>query len=122
MVVDDKYAKIWISDGILFFVYKEIYEIDRQMAKYIVSQRLRVQNEKSFPIFCDFRAVTNAHKEARDYLALEGSYMTKALALLVKDEHSMAITQLYVKTSKPDYPTKVFIDKEEALSFLKDFK
>jgi hypothetical protein len=122
MVVDGTYAKMWISDGILFFVYKEIYEISRSMAKEIVSQRLQLQNENSYPIFCDLRAVTNAQKEARDYLAIEGAYMTKALALLVKDDHAMAITQLYIKTSSPDYPTRVFRDKTKALLYLQDYK
>ncbi|AVR47494.1 hypothetical protein C7S20_15145 [Christiangramia fulva] len=121
-MVDGTYAKMWISDGILFFVYKEIYEINRSMAKEIVSQRLQLQNENSYPIFCDLRAVTNAQKEARDYLAIEGAYMTKALALLVKDDHSMAITQLFIKTSSPAYPTRVFRDKNKALLFLQDYK
>ncbi|MCM8570301.1 hypothetical protein NE848_12990 [Gramella jeungdoensis] len=122
MVVDGTYAKMWISDGILYFVYKEIYEINRSMAKEIVSQRLQLQNESSYPIFCDLRAVTNAEKEARDYLAIEGAYMTKALALLVEDEHAMAISQLYIKTASPHYPTRVFTDKKKALLFLEDYK
>lgn len=122
MVVDGTYAKMWISDGILYFVYKEIYQINRSMAREIVSQRLQLQNENSYPIFCDLRAVTNAEKEARDYLAIEGAYMTKALALLVEDEHAMAISQLYIKTASPHYPTRVFTDKEKALLFLQDYK
>ncbi|MBJ7880732.1 DUF7793 family protein [Gelidibacter salicanalis] len=122
MVVDGTYAKMWISKGILYFVYKEIYEINRIMAKQIVSQRLQLQNENSYPIFCDLRAVKNAQKQARDYLAIEGAYMTTALALLVEDEHSMVITQLYIKTSNPTYPTRVFTNKEKALLFLQDYK
>ncbi|APU69826.1 hypothetical protein [Christiangramia flava] len=122
MVVDGTYAKMWISDGILYFVYKEIYEINRSMAKEIVSQRLQLQNEDSYPIFCDLRAVTNAEKEARDYLAIEGAYMTKALALLVEDEHALAISQLFIRTASPDYPTRVFTDKRMALLFLEDYK
>ena len=122
MVVDGTYAKMWISKGILYFVYKEIYEINRSMAREIVSQRLQLQNENSYPIFCDLRAITNAQKEARDYLAIEGAFMTTALALLVKDDHAMAITQLFIKTSTPDYPIRVFKDKKKALLFLQDYK
>ncbi|SDS44991.1 hypothetical protein SAMN04488552_3198 [Christiangramia echinicola] len=122
MVVDGTYAKMWISEGILFFVYKEIYEINRSMAREIVSQRLQLQNENSYPIFCDLRAITNAQKQARDYLAIEGAYMTTALALLVEDEHAMVITQLYIKTSSPAYPTRVFTDKGKALLFLQEYK
>ena len=122
MLVDGTYAKMWISNGILYFVYKEIYEINRSMAKQIVSQRLQLQNENSYPIFCDLRAVTLAQKQARDYLAIEGAYMTTALALLVKDEHAMVITQMYIKINNPTYPTRVFTNKEKALSFLQDYK
>jgi hypothetical protein len=122
MVVDGTYAKMWISKGILYFVYKEIYEINRSMAKQIVSQRLQLQNENSYPIFCDLRAVTLAQKQARDYLAIEGAYMTTALALLVKDEHAEVITQMYIKINNPAYPTRVFTNKEKALSFLQDYK
>lgn len=122
MVVDGTYAKMWISNGILYFVYKEIYEINRSMAKQIVSQRLQLQNENSYPIFCDLRTVTNAQKQARDYLAIEGAYMTTALALLVEDEHAKVITRMYIKTNSPAYPTRVFTNKEKALSFLQDYK
>jgi len=122
MVVDGTYAKMWISKGILYFVYKEVYEINRSMAREIVSQRLQLQNENSYPIFCDLRAVTLAQKQARDYLAIEGAYMTTALALLVKDEHAEVITQMYIKINNPAYPTRVFTNKEKALSFLQDYK
>jgi len=48
--------------------------------------------------------------------------LTKALALLVEDELAMKVARLYVKASKPPYPTRIFTDKEKALSFLQDYK
>lgn len=122
MVVDGTYAKMWISNGILYFVYKEIDEINWSMAKEIVSQRLQLQNERSYPIFCDLRAVVNVQKQARDYLAIEGTFMAVALAFFVGDVHSRFITQLYVKANMPSYPTRIFTNKEEALLFLQDYK
>ena len=121
MMVDGTYAKMWISHGIFYFVYKEIDEIDGPMAKTIVSERLQLQNENSYPIFCDLRGVTTAQKQARDYLAIEGGNLTKALALLVEDELAMKVARLYVKASEPPYPTRIFTDRDKALSFLQDY-
>jgi len=57
-------------------------------------------------------------KEARDYLAHEGAWMTKALALLVADPHAYAISKMYVHMAKGNYPTQIFTDREQALEFL----
>lgn len=122
MVVDGEFAKMWIADGILFFVYKPVCIIDIKRAKVLVHQRLELQNEIEYPIFCDLREVHSAQKEARDYLASEGSLMTKALAFLVKDEHSLLILKMYMHTTTVKIPTQIFMNKTEALEFLKKFK
>lgn len=96
--------------------------MDRRVAKYTVNKRLKLQNQNMYPIFCDLSAVQNIQREARDYFAEEGSLMSKALAILVKDDYSMAITEFYVRVSRPQYPTKVFLSKEKALKFLEPFK
>ncbi|MEO2127105.1 MAG: hypothetical protein ABGW91_02990, partial [Christiangramia sp.] len=83
MTFKDKYAKFWIENGLLYFVYRPITVIDLRIAEHIVKERIRFQNEKEFPILCDMRQVKMVEKQARDYLAKEGSYLTKAVALLV---------------------------------------
>lgn len=122
MVNDGDFAKMWIADGILFFVYKYINLIDIKRARIIVKQRLEIQNEVAYPVFCDLRAVNNAQKEARDYLAIEGSLMTKALAILVKDEHAKVILDMYLSTTVVKVPTQIFLERDKALSFLKAYK
>lgn len=122
MVSDGDFAKMWIADEILFFVYKPIDLIDIKRARIIVKQRLEIQNEVAYPVFCDLRGVNNAQKEAREYLAIEGSLMTKAIALLVKDEHAKTILDMYLSTTVVKTPTQVFLEKDRALSFLKAYK
>jgi hypothetical protein len=75
---ENNYARFWISDGILFFEYKPNTIIDLMAAKRIVSDRVRFQNEKSFPIFCDVRGVIDTEKAGRDYLAQSGSLFDKS--------------------------------------------
>ena len=103
MVVDGTYAKMWIADGIFYFIYKPIPILDLPKAKKIVQERFVVQNQVKYPIFCDLRGVQYSVKEARDYLAHEGAWMTKALALLVADPHAFAISKMYVSVSVHSY-------------------
>jgi hypothetical protein len=118
---ENNYARFWISDGILFFEYKPNTIIDLMAAKRIVSDRVRFQNEKSFPIFCDVRGVIDTEKAGRDYLAQSGSLLTKAVGLLVDEKVILTISTFYLQISKPTVPTKIFINEDDALVYLKQF-
>jgi len=119
--IENEFAKFCIGDGILFFVYEPNINIDLKAAEKIVSDRLKLQNEKAYPVFCDTRGIRDVNKEARDYLAKEGSTSAIAVAFLVDFQVNKAIAQFYVKTNKPLVPTEVFTNKDEAMDFLKSF-
>jgi hypothetical protein len=122
MTVENEYAKLWISEGILYFIYKPQTILQLDTAKKIVMDRLKLQNEISYPVLCDLRMVKDSEKIARDYLAREGSILTKAVAFLVEPPFSEATIYLYLRTSKPVIPTQIFTTKTEALSFLEKYK
>jgi len=118
---DNEYALFWISDDILFFEYKSDVVITLAAAKRIVADRIYMQNEIAYPVFCDIRGIADTDKAGRDYLAKYGSLATKAVGILTSDSVSQTIIEFYLKISKPDVPTKVFTDKEAALNFLRPF-
>jgi len=120
-LIENEFAKFWIGDGILYFVYKPHIIVDLKAAEKIVADRLKLQDEKAFPIFCDTRGIKDVNKEARDYLAKEGSTLAIAVGFLVDFPVNEAIAQFYVKTNKPLVPTEVFTNKNEAMDFLKSF-
>ncbi|GHA32889.1 hypothetical protein GCM10007103_12920 [Salinimicrobium marinum] len=122
MTIENEYAKLWISEGILYFIYKPQTILQLDTAKKIVMDRLKLQNEISYPVLCDLRMVKDSEKIARDYLAREGSILTKAVAFLVEPPFSEATIYLYLRTSKPVIPTQIFTTKTEALSFLEKYK
>lgn len=122
MFTENKYAQFWISDGILFFIYKPHAVIDLEAAEEIVKDRLKLQNEKAYPVLCDLRLIKISEKPARDYLAQQGSVLTKAVALLIEKPYSQAMTEIFLKASKPYIPTKVFTSKVQALEFLEAYK
>lgn len=120
--LENEFAEFWIDKGILFFVYKPFSLIDLNAAEKIVADRLKLQRENAYPIFCDTRGIKDSEKAARDYLAIEGSILAKAVALLVKPPITEAMTFFYIKKSKPVIPTKIFTDKEEALEFVESYR
>lgn len=119
---ENRYAKFWIADGILFFKYREGLYIDLSVAKRVVADRLSFQNEVMLPVLCDSRGIVFTDKAARDYLASSGSLMAKAVALLVKENASLTLSTFYLKINKPSVPTQIFTEKEQALEFLSMYR
>lgn len=118
---ENKFAKFWISDQILFFEYKPGVIIDLAAAQRIVADRIYFQNEISYPIFCDVRGIVQIDKAARDYLAQSGSVLTKAVSFLAHQNVLKAIATFYVTINKPAVPSQLFNDKTEAIEFLSNY-
>jgi hypothetical protein len=118
---ENDFAKFWITDGILFFEYKPDTTIDFRVAECVVTDRIKFQNERAYPILCDIRGVVATDKAGRDHLAQAGSILTQAVALIVHEKISLIISTFYVEISKPSVPTQIFIKEDEALAYLKGF-
>lgn len=119
---ENEYAYFWIGNRILFVEYKPNVVINLAVAQAVVADRIRLQNETAYPIFCDMRAVVDTDKAARDYLAQSGSVLAKAVGLVSRQSVSHVITAYYLKISKPSVPTAVFTDDAAALAFLETYK
>ena len=117
-----QYVKFWVEDGILYFVYNPSTFINLKIAKKIVEQRIAYQNEISYPILCDLRNLKAADKAARDYMAVEGTYMATAVALLIDQNYSERLSAQFMKTSSPTVPVQEFFSIKEAVAFLNKYK
>lgn len=120
-IFENKFAKFWISNQILFFEYKPGVIIDLKAAQCIVADRIQFQNGASYAIFCDVRGIIQIDKAARDYLAQSGSVLTKAVSFLAHRNVLKAITTFYVTINKPAVPSQLFNDKTEAIEFLSNY-
>lgn len=109
------------DDGILHIIYHEGVIIDFKAALQIVKDRLFLQEGQAFPVLCDIRGIKEIDKPARVYLAIEGSILVKAVAVLVEKHVSNMVSEFYIRTSTPPIPTQSFTNKEEALVFLREF-
>tara|TARA_R110001592_G_scaffold42009_8_gene136718 strand:- start:490 stop:861 length:372 start_codon:yes stop_codon:yes gene_type:complete len=121
MNFENNYASFEIKRGILFFVYHEDVDINLSVAIQIVTDRLKLQQGKEFPVLCDTRGVKRIDMNARRYLATEGSVFIKALALVSDTPLSHILSEIYIKGNTPPIPTKIFNNETEALTYLSEF-
>ena len=117
----NEYAEMHIEEGILFFTYRNITEFNLEVAQHIVAERLKLQREKSYPILCDITRFNMPDREARRYLAVEGSALTKAVAYLKNPSGSNHLTSFFIVVDQPVVPVALFTAYEEALTYLRKF-
>jgi hypothetical protein len=118
---ENEFAQFWIQNDILYFEYKPNVIINLKAAQLVVADRLLVQNEKAYPVFCDIRGIMDSDKAARDYLAQSGSVLTKAVSVLGNDTVLLSIMSFYIRINKPRVPTKIFTEELAALAFLESY-
>ncbi|MDP5229003.1 MAG: hypothetical protein NWQ38_01315 [Cellulophaga sp.] len=118
---ENDYTSYRFYDDILHVIYHQGVSIDLIAAVQIVKDRLILQEGQSFAILCDIRGIKEINKAARSYLAIEGSTLIKALAVIVDAPVSEIMWEFYIRTSNPPIPTKSFKNSEEALIFLHRF-
>lgn len=116
------FATFWVDDGILHFVYNPAVILDINVAEKVVTDRLRFQNGKTYPVFCDTRGIKDTDKSARDFLAKQGSILASAVAFLVNPPISQTIIEFYILTNKPVILNKIFTEKYEAIKFLQSYR
>lgn len=110
-----------ITDGVLYFEYKPIQLLYYEVAKDILKQRLHLQGEVSYPIFCRTTGIHDMDKGARDLMAAEGSLYTKAVALVDQRFIAKTMADFYIRINRPLVPTSVFKNEKKALRFLRPY-
>jgi hypothetical protein len=118
---ENEYASFWIEADIVYFVYKPNVVVSLEAARKIVEDRVRFQDREDFPIYCDIRGMKSADKEARNYLAKEGSSYARAVAVVVDSPMSKIIGNIYLGLNKPITPSRLFTDEKDAVEYLKQF-
>ena len=118
---ENRYARLWISRGLLFIAYKPGTIIDIRAARKVTTDRLALQKKKTYPVFVDFREVKCADKAARDYFATDGLVLMRCLGVLIASGAARAIVEYYRKDHKPTIPVALFTEEKEALKYLKNY-
>ena len=120
--IEIKYAKMWITNGILYCTYKKMDEVNLEIAKVGAKNRIEYSNNVSYPCLFDIRLLKSITKEARDYLADKGNELVAASALLVESALIRVIANFFITVNKPKNPTRIFTNENEAIRWLEKYK
>jgi hypothetical protein len=112
---------MWIEDGILYGEYAKDAEIDLPIAEQIVAARLKLSGDKSYPCLADISGIKSVSKEARVYMAKEGTLQMIALALITGNIFTRTLAHIFTIINKPPVATHYFGSKEAARDWLIQF-
>lgn len=113
--------EVWVEGGIAYCSFGDNRNVDLELAKYCVEKRLSVFKGFSYPSHIDMRTIKTISKEARKYFADEGSRGIVAGALIVEFPFSEMLGNIFLTINKPKIPTKLFVNSENALNWLREF-
>lgn len=118
---ENEYAIYRIKDSILFLEYRDHTLLSLAVAQKVVSDRVRFQQEKIYPVYCDIRKISEIDIASRTYLAKEGSVLVSAIAFIVNNPVSVSTTiiDLYLKKQGSPVPYKIFSESDKALDYLR---
>ena len=117
-----EHLELFVEDGILHCIYKEVDMVDLAYAQACVSERLAFTGDKTYPSLFDITRIKQSTKEARDFMANEGNDLVSASAILIGSPMLKMTANFYIMVNKPVNPTRMFTDRKSALEWLSQFK
>jgi hypothetical protein len=118
-LVENSYVSFWIEDGILYGLYKKDVVIGLEAAREVVALRKKFTNGQAYPAIAFIKHVKVISKEARKYLAEEGSELITKGALVSDSGFSKILGNMFLALDKPKMPTRIFTNVKEAIAWLK---
>ncbi len=121
---ENEYIEAWLVDGIIEAMYKPgLREIDLAITKQVVKDRLEASKGVSRPLFIDMNKVVDVDQASREYLSDgDGIKYLNATAIMVKNQVTKFLANIFIRFNTPKIPTKFFTKKEDALRWLEQFK
>lgn len=120
---ENDFCRMWISNGILIVEYKPGLVMNVEVAKQMVSDRLKFSNGISRPVLLDGRNFVSMDRATMKY------YKTKEVvqcitagAFLTGNALTCLAGNIFLTLEKPLVPTKLFSDEKKALEWLEKYK
>jgi len=121
-VLETEAAQLEIKDGIIYARYRPGVIVTLEMAKDMVKSRVEFAENVSYPAVVFIDGLKSISKEARDYLAEDGTIGLVAGALVMKSVYNTFIGNFFLKLTSPPFPSKIFTDLNSALEWLEQYK
>jgi hypothetical protein len=120
--IKNNYVRFWIEEGILFNEFSAQVELNTQTVKELIELRHEL-SAGELQYWCyDFTKVMFMPKDGRDYAEKFGQEFLHASAAVISSKLQAFIINIFIMLKKPKVPFRAFIDKREAIVWLKDIK
>ena len=108
---------------IIWLRFKEIGVHGIEEAKDVVDAHEQISGPVKARVLSDLRGLrTGADRHARAYYISErGARYKLCMAMLVDSPLQSIIGNIFIRVSRPPYPTKLFTNEEEAVAWLQSF-
>lgn len=93
-----------------------------EMKQYVKTVNLFIRDYTPIASLMDIRKVKGSSKKVRDFMSSISSINedTLCLAVLVNAGISKIIGNIFLKFSSPSYPTRLFTNKDKAITWLEE--
>lgn len=115
----NNWAEIWDDSGMIFCRFGANIEMDLEIAKQCVKMRLDFQQGQVRHVLIDMTGLRSATREARGFMAKEGSEGIRAGALIISSPVSRIIGNIFLSLNRPLAPARLFTDWQLAIEWLK---
>ncbi|MEO6902033.1 MAG: hypothetical protein ABI315_02640 [Bacteroidia bacterium] len=110
------------ADGILYVRITPEKEETVELLKITVAKIGEMVNYKKVPLLLNHENSTMPGKAIREYWAKkESNPYSKADAFMINSDILRLVGNFYLKVNKPERPTKMFTDEQEAIKWLSVF-
>jgi hypothetical protein len=110
------------ADGIMYVRISPEKEESVELVKEMVKKMGEMVNYKQVPMLAKHEEFALPGKANRDYWATkEACPYSKADAFIIKTKAMALISNFYLRMNKPQRPTRMFSDEQEAIKWLKTF-
>jgi Na+/H+ antiporter NhaA len=120
--IDTDYAQMWFEDGLICVVFKSNLIINLDIARNMVAERLKINNQIARPMLVDVSGIVSIDMPSRKFFASEAATQyVKAGAIVVKGLIPQFVTQVFMKIDKPKVPSRIFTNADKAVVWLEKY-
>lgn len=121
MRIEDDSSVIWLENGIVFFIYKNVI-IDLETQKTNILNREIVSEGIPRPLFTDARKIRYWTREARKFGSTpEATRLIKAMAIVYNSHVHSILLNWAIKFFAPPVPIHAVSNKEEGVRWLQKY-
>ncbi len=119
-IFENHQLKIEIIDGVLHAHFKAGLKLTLADAKFLVDERVRLCNGKSYPFLIFDGGVVSMDRDARVYFSSdEGIRGILYAAFIESSVFSKMLINFFLKITSPKVKSKAFTNLEDALKWIK---